>query len=84
MRTVAAVETGELVGISTLPVGGMVVPAVPVPVAVSLMDLECSVILEVARRPGLVSSVHPKWVERVETVVGAVRLAVPGRLELPV
>jgi hypothetical protein len=62
----------------------MVVPAVPVPVAVSLMDLECSVILEVARRPGLVSSVHPKREEWVETVVAVVKLVVLERRELPV
>jgi hypothetical protein len=48
------------------------------------MDLECSVTREVARRPVLVSSVHPKSGERVETAVVAVRLAVPERLELPV
>jgi hypothetical protein len=43
------------------------------------MDLACSVIPEVARRPVPASSVHLNWVERVETVVGADRLAVPGR-----
>jgi hypothetical protein len=43
------------------------------------MDLACSVIPEVAHRPVLVSSVHPKWVEQEEMVVGAVRRAVPER-----
>jgi hypothetical protein len=77
---VAVVETAELVGISTLPVAaGMVLPAVPVPVVVSPMDLACSVIPEVVLHPVPDSSVHPKWVEPVEMVVGAVRLAVPGR-----
>jgi hypothetical protein len=79
LRTVVAVETGELAGISIPPVVEMVLPAVPVPVAVSPMDLACSVIPEVAHRPVLVSSVYPKWEEQAEMVVGADRLAVPGR-----
>jgi hypothetical protein len=80
LRTVAVVETAELVGIFTPPVAaGTVLLAVPVPVAVSPMDLACSVIPEVAHRPVLVSSVHPKLEEREEMVVVADRLAVPGR-----
>jgi hypothetical protein len=60
LRTVAVVETGEMAGISIPPVVEMVLPAVPVPAAVLLMDLACSVIPEVAHRQVLVSSVHPK------------------------
>jgi hypothetical protein len=70
---------GELAGISIPPVVEMVVPAVPVPVVVSLMDLACSVTREVAHLPVLVSSVHPKWEEREEMGVAVGALAVPGR-----
>ena len=83
LRTVAVVETAEMVGISTPPVAvGTVLLAVPVPVAVSPMDLACSVTREMAHRPVLVSSVHPKWEVREEMEVVSVRLAVLERLEL--